>query len=87
MVMALQRHLIHERAAGSSDSGKDRWTLIVDTDTGAMLVQHERSHGNPDKPVSHGAKTISVDDFLKSEADVEVVERLGKLLSDLGWQS
>jgi hypothetical protein len=84
--MALERHLICERATGLWGAGKDRWMLIVHTDTGEKLVQHEWSLDNPDKgEVSHGAKTISLVDFLKSDqSDDEAKEKLGKLLKDMG---
>jgi hypothetical protein len=84
--MALERHLIYERAVRSSGEGKDRWTLIVRTDTGEKLVQYEWSLDNPVKgDVSHGAKTTSLFDFLESEqSDDEAKKKLGRLLKDMG---
>jgi hypothetical protein len=84
--MALERHLICERAVGSSREGKDRWTLIVRTGTDEKLVQYEWSLDNTAKgDVSHGAKTTSLVDFLESDqSDDEAKEKLGRLLKDMG---
>jgi len=79
----LERHLIYERVTGSLGRGSDRWTLIVQTDTGQKMVQHEWSLDKG--AVRHGATTISLNEFLKSDqSDTDIMQKLGKLLTELG---
>jgi hypothetical protein len=83
--LPLRRIPIHTSVKGALAQTEDWWTLVVNTDTGEKLVEHDWSHGNPYKAKSEssGTETVSVEDFLKGDNNVEAQLKLKSLLEEL----
>jgi hypothetical protein len=73
---------IYQRSKGALGQYEDWWSLIIDTGSGAVSVEHEWSYwdpygmGQPDA----GTKVMSVDEFLQSGAGHAAKKKLADLL-------
>jgi hypothetical protein len=81
--LAIKRIPIHSTTTGSRGQKEDRWTLLIDLETGNRSVEHEWSHNNPVGPAqpNSGSKTVSLLEFLASDADATAQEKLCDLLT------
>ena len=81
-VLAAVRNQIHQKTGAGFLRETDKWTLISDTATGALSVEHEWSYIDPfgrGKP-DCGVSTVTVENFLKGSADESVKEKLRAIL-------
>jgi hypothetical protein len=71
------RNQFHQSSTGGFLREADQWTLITDTVSGALNVEHAWSYFDP---FSHGKtdclSLATVEDFLKSNADDSVKQKL-----------
>jgi hypothetical protein len=76
------RNEIHQTTTAGFLRESNLWTLIYDTDTGAMNVEHEWSYvdpfgqGGPDS----GVTTVPLESFLLGNADDTVKQKLRVIL-------
>lgn len=81
--MTEKRTQIHLQRKGSLAEHEDWWTL-VETNNGRKLVEHEWSYVDPYKlssPGNSGKSTMTVEEFLASGADANVIAKLRELLA------
>ena len=83
--LPIKRIPIHTSVKGAMAETEDWWTLVINTDTGERLVEHDWSRGNPYKAKSEssGTETVSVDAFLNGDNNVEARLKLKSLLEEL----
>lgn len=79
--MAVTRTPIHSQAKGSRGENEDWWLLRVDTETGKETVEHEWSYSDANGPGQKSGKSfVTVEEFLASDANKTVKEKLQSLL-------
>jgi hypothetical protein len=80
--LAIKRIPIHSMTTGTSGRNEDRWTLLIDSETGTRSVEHEWSYVTPhgQGQRNSGEKTVSLLEFLASDADATAQAKLCDLL-------
>jgi hypothetical protein len=71
------------RSKGTVGQSEEKWTLLIDLESGYKSVRHEWLHTTPyDRGVSScsGERTVSVGEFLASDADATAKAKLRQLL-------
>jgi hypothetical protein len=81
--MAASRTKFHERIKGPYREKEDWWHLIEDS--GQLSVEHEWSHSSlGNLKTDSDTKTMTVEEFLASDAPNDAKEALRKLLDARG---
>jgi hypothetical protein len=74
----INRIPICNRTQGTLGPNEEKWTLLIDSATGDKSVCYEWSRASPfgHGPPWSGERTVSVGEFLASDADVTVKAKL-----------
>jgi hypothetical protein len=79
--LAIKRIPIHSMTTGSSGRNEDRWTLLIDSETGNRSVEHEWSYVTPHgRGQRNSGETVSLFEFLAGDADASATVKLLDLL-------
>ena len=78
---AVRNQIQHKTNAGFLREA-EMWTLISDTATGALNVEHEWSYIDPfgQRQPDCGVSTVTVENFLTGSADTNVKQKLRDIL-------
>jgi hypothetical protein len=83
--MVVNRIPILTRNKGTVGRNEEHWCLLIDPETGERSVRHTWSHPSPygRGPPCTGEQTVSIDEFLASDADAIAKAKLRKLIECL----